>query len=134
MKKLLFLALAISVVGCQSPAPAKIEPKYTISFVRDSLNSVTRDIDLYTQIDTISAANDTVAYLTAVKKFYNYKMKGREELSLDQWKSFTIADKNGIDLKTTLPTNVTEGIENQVKNSPEVSRYLEDVMRDSLPY
>ena len=140
MKKLLFLALAISVVACKSPASAekaeakKIEAKYAINFIKDQYNQKTGKIELLTLTDSITAANDTAAYLAAVKKLYANKIKERENLSLAQWKSFTIADKNGIDLKSTLPGNIVNGIENQVKNLPEVRKYIDDVNRDSLPY
>jgi len=140
MKKLLFLALAISVIGCQSPSPAKkaetkkVIANYAINFIKDQYNQENGKIELLTITDSIAAANDTTAYLAAFKKFYANKIKERENFSLAQWKSFTITDKNGIDLKSTLPGNIVDGIENQVKNSPEVRKYIDDVNRDSLPY
>lgn len=140
MKKLLFLALAISVIGCQSPAPVKNtapkkeEPNYAINFIKDQYNQESGKIELLTITDSIAAANDIAAYLAAFKKFYANKIKERENFSLAQWKSFTVTDKNGIDLKSALPNNIVDGIENQVKNSPEVRKYIDDVNRDSLPY
>ena len=140
MKKLLFVSLAISVIGCQSPTPAKkaeakkVEANYAINFIKDQYNQKNGRIELLTITDSIAAANDTVAYLAAVKKFYANKIKERENFSLAQWKSFIIADKNGIDLKAKLPGNIVDAIDNQVKSEPTVRKYIDDVNRDSLPY
>ena len=139
MKKNLFIAIAISAVACNSPAsnkaaesPKVLEPKYAINFTRDSVNYQKHTIDLYTQTDTITAANDTIAYLTAYKKFYNNKIEERENLSLAQWKSFTLTDKNGVDVTAKLPATIVVGIQNQVKNLPEVKKYIDAVNQDSL--
>ena len=139
MKKNLFIAIAIIATACNSPAPNKVaesqkvaEPKYVINFARDKYNSQKGTIEDFTQTDTITAANDTVAYLTAYKKFYNNKIEERENLSLAQWKSFTLTDKNGVDVTAKLPTTIVVGIQNQVKNLPEVKKYIDAVNQDSL--
>ena len=139
MKRILFLALCISAVGCSSPAPTKVEasteiigPKYAINFLRDRYNSEKGTIEDYTQTDTITAANDTVAYLTAYKKFYNTKIEGRANFSSDQCKSFTLIDKNGLDVTAKLPRAIVIGVQNQVKNLPEVKKYIDAVNQDSL--
>src|SRR4051812_26018937 len=116
MKRILFLALCISAVACNSPSPTNVaEPpkivgeKYVINFARDRYNSEKGTIEDFTSIDTVTAANDTIAYLTAYKKFYNYKIEERENLSLAQWKSFTVVDKNGVDVTAKLPRPIVVG-------------------------
>lgn len=133
MKRNFFLAIAISAVACKSPGPSKVEPKYVITFTRDKYNSQKGTIELFKQTDTMNAANDTVAYLTAYKKFYNNKIVEREKFSLAQWITFTLVDKNGIDVTTKLPAAIVAGIQNQVKNLPEVKKYINAVNQDSLP-
>lgn len=106
--------------------------KYTLFLYQDNYDDPGGDIKLDSTAIPITANNDTVAYFTALKKFYNQKVIERKDLHFGQPRSFMITDKNGIDLKATLSDKIIEGLKAQVENMPEVKLMIEQYRQDSL--
>jgi hypothetical protein len=139
MKKILsFIAIAV-IAGC-SNNPSSVNTlteqsvpsqKYVVTTHKDKFNDARSGFEDVPTIDTLLAANDTTAYLDAVKKWYNLKIDERKNF-LSPSKSFTIVDKNGLDLTVKLPVNIVNGINNQVRSLPEVKKLIDDTNADSL--
>jgi len=106
--------------------------KYTLTIYQDKFDPSTNKFKPDNVIDSINVDNDTVAYLTVLKKFYGQKITERANYNYGQPKSFLIVDKSGIDLKVKLSDRVVTGLKNQVENSPDVKKMLDDYNRDSL--
>lgn len=106
--------------------------KYVLTIYQNKINSAGNKFEPNNQIDTLIAVNDTVAYLTALKDFYNQKIVERKEFNYGQPKSFTIVDANGVDLKVTLSDKIANGLKNQVENNPDVKKMLQEYQKDSL--
>ncbi|MCR8560472.1 hypothetical protein KXD93_22650 [Mucilaginibacter sp. BJC16-A38] len=106
--------------------------KYTLTIYQDKFDPSTNKFKPNNVIDSMSADNDTVAYLTVLKRFYNQKITERANYNYGQPKSFLILDKNGIDLKVKLSERIVTGLKNQVENTPNVKKMLDDYNRDSL--
>ena len=106
--------------------------KYVLTIYQDRINSAGNKFEPDNRIDTLTAVNDTVAYLSALKSFYNKKIIERQSFNYGQPKSFMIMDANGIDLKVSLPDRIVTGLKNQVENTPDVKKMLEEYQKDSL--
>jgi hypothetical protein len=106
--------------------------KYTLTIYQDKFDPSTNKFKPNNLIDSINADNDTVAYLTVLKRFYNQKITERANYNYGQPKSFLIVDKSGIDLKVKLSDRIVTGLKNQVENIPDVKKMLEDYNIDSL--
>jgi hypothetical protein len=146
MKKLLLIsAMFIVCQSCtQSSSNAKDDkPKsetakndnlknYVITFYQDKFDESAGKFTPNNVIDSVQADNDTAAYLTALKRYYNQKIIERKNLNYGQPKSFLVVDKNGVDLKVNLSDKVVNGLKNQVENTPDVKRMIEEYKRDSL--
>ncbi len=106
--------------------------KYTLFLYQDNYDDPSGKITLDSTATPLTADNDTIAYLTALKKFYNQKVVERKNAHFGQPRSFMITDKNGIDLKIILPVNLIQGLKTQVENIPDVRNMIEEYKRDSL--
>ena len=134
MKKLLFCAAIIFVAGCSNPSAVKNTPnnKYILTINQEVYNEVKHSFDPKAKTEPLLSANDTTAYMDALKKWYDIKIEERKGLSYGLSKSFTIVDKNGIDLTIKLPQNIVMGINKQVENIPDVQKLIYDTNMDSL--
>ncbi|MFD0793745.1 hypothetical protein ACFQZX_08955 [Mucilaginibacter litoreus] len=135
------LALCILSQSCQNTTNkngnAKIakpdsSKKYILTILQDSYNESANKFKPDNLTDTISAANDTVAYLNALKRFYDKKIVERKNMNYGQPKSFTITDLNGLDLKGVLPPAVIATLKEQVTSIPDVKNMIEEYRKDSL--
>lgn len=138
------LALAISFF-CQSCIQNKTQAnngddktqaesklnKYKLTIVGDKFDDSAKKFIPADSVDSIRAENDTVAYLTALKTFYNQKIEERKKFNFGQPKSFSIVDTKGIDLTIKLSDKVVNGLKNQVMSQPDVQQMLEAYQRDS---
>ncbi|GGH07949.1 hypothetical protein GCM10007352_12920 [Mucilaginibacter phyllosphaerae] len=106
--------------------------KYVLTIYQEKLNSAGNKFEPFNHIDTLIAVNDTVAYLNALKKFYNQKIVERQQHNYGQPKSFNIVDANGVDLKVNLSDKIVIGLKNQVENTPDVKKMLNEYQKDSL--
>ncbi len=140
MKKIAFFAM-LAIAGCSND-PSSVNTstekkpstvKYMFTIYTRAFNPAKNSVEDQQKTDTVLSANDTTAYLDAVKKWYNLKIDERKNF-LSPSKSFTITDKNGIDLTTKLPASLVTSINAQVKNLPDVKKLIEDTMQDSLPH
>ncbi|MBC7400211.1 MAG: hypothetical protein H7289_09720 [Mucilaginibacter sp.] len=139
MKRILSFATMVALAGCsnnptsESTSTEKSAPaeKYAVTTHKDKFNDAKSAFEDVPTIDTLLSANDTTAYLDAVKKWYNLKIDERKNF-LSPSKSFTIVDKNGLDLIVKLPVNIVNGINNQVRSLPEVKKLIDDTNADSL--
>ncbi|MES2265847.1 MAG: hypothetical protein V4520_03745 [Bacteroidota bacterium] len=113
-------------------AKANDGKKYVLTIYKDKINSAGHKFEPDNRIDTVTAINDTVAYLNALKSFYNQKIIERKEFNYGQPKSFNIVDGNGVDLKVNLSDKIISGLKNQVENTPDVKKMLEEYQKDSL--
>jgi len=129
-------AILIILTVCQSCTHSNIAnvnlKKYTLTIYQDKFDPLTNKFKPNNVIDSIHADNDTVAYLTVLTRFYNQKITERANYNYGQPKSFLIVDKSGIDLKLKLSDRIVTGLKNQVENSPDVKKMLDDYNRDSL--
>ena len=141
----LFVAILFSVLclSCSTKSNnsniAKSEPiktnndkKYILNIYQDKINSAGNKFEPDNRTDTLAAVNDTVAYLTALKVFYNKKIIERKQFNYGQPKSFTIIDTNGVDLTAKLSDRIVIGLKNQVQNMPDVRKMIEEYRKDSL--
>lgn len=139
MKKNLPFAAILLIAGCSSNPKSvntlteKSVPtqKYVVITHKDKFNNAKSAFEDVPTVDTLLSANDTTAYLDAVKKWYNLKIDERKNFKFSA-KSFTISDKNGLDLTVKLPANIVNGINNQVRSLPEVKKLIDDTNADSL--
>lgn len=139
MKKLLPYAAIVAIAGCSNPSSVKnsiavkntVTDKYIFTTIKDKFNEAKNTFEPAAKVDTLLSANDTTAYLDAVKKWYDLKIDERKNV-LSPSKSFTVVDKNGIDLTAKLPASLVNGINKQVENLPDVKKLIEDTKRDSL--
>jgi hypothetical protein len=106
--------------------------KYVLTIYQDKLNSAGNKSEPSNRIDTLTAVNDTVAYLSALKSFYNQKVVERKHFNYGQPKSFIIVDANGIDLKVNLSDKIVTGLKDQIENTPDVKKMLNEYQKDSL--
>ena len=106
--------------------------KYAITIYQDKFDQSSKEFKPNNVVDSLQADNDTLAYLTVLKRFYNQKIIERANYNYGQPKSFLIVDKSGIDLKVKLSDRIVTGLKNQVENSPDVKKMLDDYNRDSL--
>jgi hypothetical protein len=106
--------------------------KYAITIYQDKFDQSSKEFKSNNVVDSLQADNDTLAYLTALKRFYNQKITERANYNYGQPKSFLIVDKSGIDLKVKLSERIVSGLKNQVENTPDVKKMIEDYNRDSL--
>jgi uncharacterized lipoprotein YajG len=139
MKKILPFAAMLAIAGCSNNPTSvttlteKIVPtqKYVVITHKDKFNDAKSAFEDVPTVDTLLSANDTTAYLDAVKKWYNLKIDERKNFKFSA-KSFTILDKNGLDLTVKLPANIVNGINNQVRSLPDVKKLIDDTNADSL--
>ncbi|MES2377477.1 MAG: hypothetical protein V4553_12900 [Bacteroidota bacterium] len=139
MKKILSFAAMAAIAGCGSN-PSSVSTstgktvtgqKYVVTTHKDKFNDAKSAFEDAPTVDTLFSANDTTAYMDAVKKWYNLKIDERKNFKFSA-KSFTIVDKNGMDLTVKLPVNIVNGINNQVRSLPEVKKLIDDTNADSL--
>ena len=103
-----------------------------LTIYQDKYNSSAKKFEQNNRVDTVIAANDTVGYLMALKKFYSQKIIERQQFNYGQPKSFTILDANGVDLTVNLSDKVVTGLKSQVENTPDVKNMIEEYKKDSL--
>jgi len=136
MKKLLpIIAILITCQSCtQHNGNLKNNnlKKYAITVYQDKFDRSSNKFKPNNIVASIGADNDTVAYLTALKRFYIQKITERKNFNYGQPKSFLIVDKNGIDLTVKLSDKIVSGLRNQVENIPNVKKMIDDYKRDSL--
>ncbi|NNU33563.1 hypothetical protein HK413_04610 [Mucilaginibacter sp. S1162] len=139
MKKILFFAAIAVIAGCNNN-PSSVNTstnknvptqKYVVTTHKDKFNDAKSAYEDVPTVDTLLSANDTTAYLDAVKKWYDLKIDERKNFKFSA-KSFTIVDKNGVDLTVKLPLNIVNGINNRVRSLPEVKKLIDDTNADSL--
>ena len=140
----LFVAILFSVlcISCSTksnnsniksvPIKTNNGKKYILNIYQDKINSAGNKFEPDNRKDTLAAVNDTVAYLTALKVFYNQKIIERKQFNYGQPKSFTIIDTNGVDLTAKLSDRIVIGLKNQVQNMPDVRKMIEEYRKDSL--
>ncbi|MDB5158456.1 MAG: hypothetical protein JWR50_3163 [Mucilaginibacter sp.] len=139
MKKILPYATIVAIAGCSNPSAIKntttvkntVTDKYIFTTIKDKFNESKNIFEPAAKVDTMLSANDTTAYLDAIKKWYDLKIDERKNV-LSPSKSFTVVDKNGVDLTAKLPASLIAGINNQVESLPDVKKLIEDTKRDSL--
>ena len=136
MKKLLLLVpIFLICYSCTQPIE-KIETahlnKYTLTIYQDKFDPTSSKFAPNNIVDSVKEGNDTVAYLNALKRFYNQKIIERQNSNYGQPKSFLIVDKNGIDLSVKLSDKMVSGLKRQVESTPDVNKMLEDYKKDSL--
>jgi hypothetical protein len=145
MKKLILLSAAFIAAGCgqsgnSKPATSSTNTdllnknRYVFTLNAYDFNDPKNPPEAKPFIDTLYEVNDTVAYLSAVKKWYNKKIDEKAGIFRGLIKSYTVVDTNGIDLTLKLAPNIVAGINNQVKQLPEVKKYIEQAQQDSLSY
>lgn len=106
--------------------------KYVMIVSREKYDSAAGKFKPDNITETVNATNDTTAYFTALKIFYNQKIVERQKSNYGQPKSFTITDKDGVDLKAKLSDQIKNGLKEQVENMPDVKNMIDEYRRDSL--
>jgi hypothetical protein len=145
MKKLILLSVVLIAAGCGQPDNSKSatsssntdlsnKNKYVFTLNAYDLNDQKSPPEVKPFVDTLYEINDTVAYLSAVKKWYSKKIDEKSGAFHGLIKSYTVVDKNGIDLSIKLAPNIVAGINNQVQQMPDVRKYIEQAQQDSLVY
>jgi hypothetical protein len=128
MKKFLLIITAILI--CQSCFFGN-QKKYYITLYRDQFEPSLNQRRPHDIVDSIEETNDTAAYLSALKRFYDQKIEERRIYNYGEPKSFTITDKNGKDLAEKLSTKIKTELANQVTSVPGVKKMLDAYQRDS---
>jgi len=135
MKKVIFI-LIIVTYGCHSSnnhdSDSAPKTKYIFTLYEDKFDPISKRFKENNIVDTLISYNDTTAYLTALKTFYNDKVIERQRFNYGQPKSFIITDKTGIDLSLKLPERMVNGFLKQVKNLPTVKKMIDEYNADSL--
>lgn len=139
MKNLIIgLTILIACQGCSHRAgntrltESSHINKYTLTVYQDKFDPSTNKFKPDNRVDSIQSDNDTVAYLSALKGFYEQKILERKKFNYGEPKSFIIVDSKGIDLTIKLSDRVVNGLRNQVENEPNVKQMIEDYRKDSL--
>jgi len=136
MKKSIFVTImAMIVISCQNSKKQNSDPKlneYVLTIYQDKYDFEKRTFSQDNTVSTVQSVNDTTAYLLALNTFYNDKVKQRALSNYGQPKNFLIVDKNKIDLSLKLSKRMVEGLQLQVKSTPDVKKMLEDYDKDSL--
>jgi hypothetical protein len=128
MKKLLLIVMTF--IACQS-CIFQHQKKYYITLYRDQFEPSLNQRRPHNIVDSIEESNDTAAYLSALKKFYDQKIEERKISNWGEPKSFIITDKNGKDLADKLSIEIKTELTNQVKGVPKVKKMLDAYQRDS---
>lgn len=129
---LFFLSICELFCNCNYNS-LKIEQKqYHLTLNYDQFDPNNNTIKSVSKNDTIMAQDDTLAYLKAVDTFYHDKIKERAKMNFGQPKSFSITDKNGLDLTIKLSNEITGKIKGNVESKPEIKKMLDDYTKDSL--
>lgn len=105
---------------------------YVLTLYKDKYDPKTKTFIKADSIETVQSKNDTTAYLLALNTFYNEQVKQRALFNYGQPKNFLIVDKNNINLSLKLTARMVEGLQLQVKSTPEIKKMLDDYNRDSL--
>ena len=145
MKRLIFLSIALITAGCGQPGNSKSATsstdkylsnrnKYVFTLSAYDFNDQKSPPEVKPFVDTLYEVNDTVAYLSAIKRWYSKKIDEKAGLFHGLIKSYTVVDKNGIDLSIKLGPNLVTGINKQVEQMPLVRNYIEQAQQDSLSY
>lgn len=142
MKKLFFLTAVIAALGCQQPnhqkstlsAKTGANPnRYTMTIYAYDFTDPKNSAEIKPFVDTLYEVNDTIGYLSAVKKWYYKKIDEKAGTFHGLLKSYTVVDKNGVELSVKLGPNVLAGINKQIEQMPDIRNYIEQAQRDSLP-
>ena len=137
MKRCWMFFLCLFGYGCEQHSVNTVSNgkhfnKYTIKISLDKFDSVTQRHQLDYVIDTMTAYNDTVAYMTALTMFYEHEISDIEN-NRGNPVSFLIIDDSGKDLKNKLPADVIRQINNEAQKFTEVKKLVNDVYaRDSI--
>jgi hypothetical protein len=145
MKKLILLSVATIAAGCGQPGNSKSatsstktdlanKNKYVFTLNAYDFNDPKKPSEVKPFVDTLYEVNDTVAYLSAVKKWYGKKIDEKAGVFHGLIQSYNVVDKNGLDLAVKLGPNIVTGINNQVEQMPDVRKYIEQAQQDSLVY
>jgi len=128
MKK--FLLIVTALITCQA-CIFQNQKKYYITLYRDQFEPSLNQRRPHNITDSVEESNDTAAYLSALKRFYDQKIEERKIYNYGEPKSFTITDKNGKDLAEKLSPQIKTELTNQVIGIPKVKIMLDAYQRDS---
>jgi hypothetical protein len=112
MKKRLFL-IVFTLVGCTRPIGPN---KYILKMSQGEQDSTGKMLTEKTQIDTISATNDTAAYTQVAKRFIIMLREDTVQRNIvTKVHTLEVTDWNGTPLRMKLSKKITDSIDNSVR-------------------
>ena|SRR6185312_14644564 len=114
MKKSYLLFATILLISCHNQKKQNI---YILKIYKDSLNFTTNKYESKIDTQIIKCKNDTVAYKHGFAAYYiDAFFQRNSNFKYVRTKSFKVQNKDGVDIKSTLPQKVIDSIQQKITN------------------